>query len=231
VAEDQPVPVAGVPPLDYAAPEAPNRRRAWRLLWLITASHLAVSVLAVVGAEAASALHWVARRLFLPLILASGHALFYDEVPRPADLLVFLPPNSIVYGIALTALGALMARAPRLLNVAALVALAYPLVFVALLYGEWLLAWFVLGHPPHASLDDPGDIAMSADVHLATGLALLGIPWAACAALALNLTHVVFARPPVPRVRRRFALLAFLWVGLVVVLIWDPGDVLYWWFD
>jgi len=53
--------------------------------------------------------------------------------------------------------------------------LLYPLLVLASLSGEWLLARLALGHPPRPSADDPKQIAGSRWLHGITALAVLGI--------------------------------------------------------
>lgn len=229
MADDPTVPAApAVAALDYAAAQAPSRRRVWLLLLLIWAVHLGVSLVIVFAAE--HVWYFIESGLLLPLIFAWEQG-WVGEPSRILFLLVLLPLNSAAYALVLTALAALVARAPRLLNVSAWAALGYPLVYVTLLYGQWLAAWAVLGHPPRPSLDDPKHVPVSTDLHLWTGLAMLAIPWMACVAVALNLAHAVYARPAPRRTVIRFALLCCLWAALAAVFVWDPGGVLYWWFD
>jgi hypothetical protein len=120
---------------------------------------------------------------------------------------------------------------PRPLGLAASAALLYPVVVVAALYGEWLLAWHVLGHPPRPSLDDPKGIPGSSWMHAVTALAVLGTLPAAFAALALNATHLVMARPSAVRGVARLVALSGLWLALFALLRWDPWQVGYWWMD
>jgi hypothetical protein len=111
------------------------------------------------------------------------------------------------------------------------VAIAYPLLPLAALYAEWLLAWYVLGHPPRPHLDDPKYIAGSSWMHPFFGLAYIGITPMFLVCLGLN-AHYAFTRQLrwqdlVPRV----SAFVLLWVGALALLAWDPGRVLYWWFD
>ena len=108
---------------------------------------------------------------------------------------------------------------------------AAPVVAVALLYGEWLLSWAVLGHVPRPSLDDPKDVAIAHWLMLPTALALVGfVPAAAAAALAHVGAAIEQGRSLAHGVARGLGALAL--AGLVVLLFrWDPGGVVYWWFD
>jgi hypothetical protein len=102
---------------------------------------------------------------------------------------------------------------------------------VAALYGEWLLAWLVLGHPPRPSLDDPKGVPGSSWMHVVTALALLGMVPAAAAALALNVAHLLTARPSAVRGVARLVALFGLWLAVFALLRWDPWRVVYWWMD
>jgi len=113
-----------------------------------------------------------------------------------------------------------------------LASLFLPLLVAAPLYGEWLLATWSLGHPPRPSLDDPKDIVGSNWMHGITALAILGALPAACAALALNVLEACFNRSSGPRaVVARMSVVIISWLALLALLRWDPGAVVYWWFD
>ena len=109
--------------------------------------------------------------------------------------------------------------------------IAYPLVTVAFLYGEWLLASYMLGHAPGPSVDDPKDIIGSSWMHLPTGLAVFGLMPAGILTLLLNAIHVAYHHIVGARLGVRVAALIVLWPGLFALLRWDPGSVVNWWFD
>jgi hypothetical protein len=224
VADDISVPGA-VTSLEYAAPEAPTRRRLWLLLLLTSAIHLATSALIVMAPG-----NFWANGLQLPLLLTGQREWLYS-VSWHDVLLVLMPLSGVVYGIVLAAVGAMAARAPRLLNVTAWAGLAYPLLFAVMLYGQWLAAGIVLGHPPRPSIDDPKFVPVSTDLHVGTEVALLAIPWAMYAAAVLNVAHAVCARPAGSCMVTRFSLMVCLWAALGAIFAWDPGRVLYWWYD
>jgi hypothetical protein len=108
---------------------------------------------------------------------------------------------------------------------------AYPLLLVSALYGQWLLSWWVLGHRPQPSLDDPKYIVGANWMHGVTGCALLGFLPAGFAALALNTLYAAGHRLRGIRLVARIVLVVSLWLGTFLLLRWDPGLVLYWWFD
>src|SRR5438045_9525113 len=82
----------------------------------------------------------------------------------------------------------------RLLGLLGLAAILWPLVIAALLYGEWLLAWWFLGHRPVPSLDDPNQIAGTSWMHGITASGFLSALLVAGVAAALNLAHASVRR-------------------------------------
>jgi hypothetical protein len=124
------------------------------------------------------------------------------------------------------------ARPPsRPLALFADVSAAYPLLLIACLYGEWLLAWYMLGHAPEPWVDDPKDIVGSSWMNFLTGLAILGLGPAFILALVMNALHVGYHRLFGLRLAVRVAAIFLLWVGLYALLRGDPGSVVKWWFD
>ena len=122
-------------------------------------------------------------------------------------------------------------RPSRVLAYFAHATLAYPLFLLASLYGQWLLSWYVLGHQPQPSLDDPASIDGASWMSGITFVAIMGFLPAAGVALALNILYAVDSRLRGVRLMvRAFTLLA-LWVGTMVLIRVDPGFVVYWWFD
>ena len=119
----------------------------------------------------------------------------------------------------------------RRLAVLANVTLVYPLLLIALLYGEWLLGWLMLGHPPQPSINDPSDTLGSQWLHPVSGVALMGFFPAAAAALPLNALHVIHHQIRGRRLAVRLAMLPFTWVGAIAVIRWDPLSVAAWWMD
>lgn len=122
-------------------------------------------------------------------------------------------------------------RPSRPLALAAHLALAYPLLLVGCLYGEWLLAWLILGREPQPGLDDPKFISGSSWIHPVTGLAIVCFVPAACAAVVLNTLYAIDSRLQGRRLAARVVLLTALWLGTIALLHQDPHRVLGWWFD
>lgn len=119
----------------------------------------------------------------------------------------------------------------RWLAFCAHLAAAYPLLVLGSLYSQWLLSWWVLGRRPQPSLDDPKYIDGASWMHLITYFALMGFVPAGCGAAALNSLYVVNHRLRGYRLVMLIAILVTLWLGMFILLRWDPGLVLYWWLD
>lgn len=124
------------------------------------------------------------------------------------------------------------ARRPnKALSRVAFLSLFLPPLVLALLYGEWILATWSLGHVPRPYLDDPKDIAGSNWMHIVTALAIVGAMPAALLAFVLNVVEIGINRPTVTRGASRIIVVIVSWVALFALFRWDPGAVLYWWFD
>jgi len=109
--------------------------------------------------------------------------------------------------------------------------LVCPLFLVVLLYGEWLLAWWILGHMPIPSLDDPKYIDGSSWMHPVVALALLVSVPAFFAALLLNALNSAINPTGWRRGVVRIAAFLLFWAGTPTLLRLDPGGVVYWWLD
>ncbi len=122
-------------------------------------------------------------------------------------------------------------EASRRLRIAANASLVYPVIFLAVLHGQWLLSWAVLGHMPRVSIDDPQDIDGASWMQSVTLVAMCGVlPVAACA-LVLNVWHVADARRGwAAMLGRVVALAAFLFAAFACMR-WDPWRVAEWWID
>ncbi len=119
----------------------------------------------------------------------------------------------------------------RLLGRAATCTAAYPLLMLNLLYGQWLLSWWVLGHRPRPSLDDPKNVFGVNWLHIITAAALVGFVPAGCGALVLNTLYVVGRRLGLLCLLVRLTVVVAIWSGSFLLLDRDPGRVLYWWLD
>jgi hypothetical protein len=111
------------------------------------------------------------------------------------------------------------------------VSLFLPFLVAASLYGEWLLAWWSLGHRPQPSLDDPKGIVGSSWMHGYTALAIASSILAALTAVCLNVAEIFVNRPPIAGGLIRVNAIVLSWSALFLLLHFDPGAVLYWWFD
>jgi hypothetical protein len=123
-------------------------------------------------------------------------------------------------------------HAPRELWVAfaANIGLVYPLFPLGLLYGQWFLSWYMLGHAPRPDWDDPKFISGASWMHPVTTIALLGMFPAAGGALAFNTLHVVINRVRGIRLMLRIVGVPLLWLGTIALPRYHPM-VLVWWLD
>jgi hypothetical protein len=120
---------------------------------------------------------------------------------------------------------------PPLLRLAADATLVYPLVVLFFLYGEWLLAWSALGHPPLPSWDDPMSIPLSSWLHIPTLVVFVG--WGPALLVSLVLNPVLGLLPRFSPRRLALRILAVLacWGAYMALLLWDPLQVLNWFLD
>ena len=108
-------------------------------------------------------------------------------------------------------------------------ALLYPELLVGAFYVTWLLAWFTLGHPPRASLDDPKETVGA--IYDISGIVVMLMPFGAALAFASLAVRVVYPEYS-NRSRIAFAvIIVTLWVAALVLLRSDPIGVVYWWLD
>jgi hypothetical protein len=105
------------------------------------------------------------------------------------------------------------------------------------LYATWLTAWFVLGHRPRPSLDDPKFISpLVSFPHGLTWLLIVGIVPALtiCIIFVLVSAYLCISRRERGWVVGTMSVLVvppLLWSSALVVLGWDPGNVVYWFMD
>jgi hypothetical protein len=118
-----------------------------------------------------------------------------------------------------------------LLAILAWATLLYPLVFLAALYGEWLLAWYVLGRRPRPMLDDPQLIPGSGWLYGITFAGMLMILPMGCGAGLLNILHLAINRPRWLSASLQLILFLVVWVGGYGLLRWDPWSVMDWYLD
>jgi hypothetical protein len=146
--------------------------------------------------------------------------------------------HSLAVGFTMTSMPQPLDYAPpayhpssRLLAVGAHLTLAYPLFMLGSLYGQWLLSWYMLGHRPLPSMDDPKFIDGASWMGPLTGVAILGFFPVGCAAIVLNVLYIVRARLDGARLFYRILALVMLWPGTLFVLRFDPARVILWWLD
>lgn len=106
---------------------------------------------------------------------------------------------------------------------------AYPVIFIACLYGTWLIAWVALGYPPRPSLDDPSSISWVVNLfYYPTGLLMAGAPGAVFLGIAIQLCNP--ARSISGRGTMAMGLIAF-WALIFVFVRLDPWQVMNWFMD
>lgn len=144
----------------------------------------------------------------------------------------FRADDSTTYATAETQKG----TPSRWIAIAAWVTAIYPALGLASLYTTWMTAWFVLGHRPRPSLDDPLSISPIVDIPYAVAsiflngslfAAAISLPFLVAAMLELfkarcSMRAVVLLGPPL-----------FIWVASVILVPLDLyfGSVLYWYLD
>ena len=103
------------------------------------------------------------------------------------------------------------------------------LVPIASVYFVWLVAWLTLGYPPRPSLDDPSQISPTVSaVYFISGLFLVSLP---VSVIAGPIVQLIAAGRSLP-IRGTYAVISVaVSVGAILLLRWDPLDVVYWYMD
>ena len=113
----------------------------------------------------------------------------------------------------------------------------YPVLILFSFYATWVTAWCVLGHRPRVYLDDPtrispivGMVASTPYILLTSGLPII---WCVCAPVLLAMAYWNIAQRRTRPLKEAMQLVIPLCAWLLVfgILRWDPGYVLYWYFD
>jgi len=99
----------------------------------------------------------------------------------------------------------------------------------ASIYFTWLVAWLTLGHPPRPSLDDPRQISPIVNiVYFIAVLFLVSLP---VSVITGPIVQLIDAGRSLP-IRVTYATISFfVSVGAILLLRWDPLDVVYWYMD
>src|SRR5688500_7328529 len=90
---------------------------------------------------------------------------------------------------------------------------AYPLFLIASLYGEWLVAWCVLGE-----LDEPNSIRGRGWMHVLTFFAMSGFVPVGCLASVLNAGYLIRVSASSGHMVLRLIGLLALWRGTLALL-------------
>jgi ACR3 family arsenite efflux pump ArsB len=109
--------------------------------------------------------------------------------------------------------------------------LACPLLFIGLVYGEWLLSWWLLGRRPEVSTDDPQGIIGAGWIYPIAMLMLLGMAPCSAAVLIFNGAHIYISKLSAVRSAIRLLTILVVWLGVYLWLQNDPGHVMEWWID
>jgi hypothetical protein len=125
-----------------------------------------------------------------------------------------------------------LVRHPRFPRVAAIVAWCWPAIVVAAFYLTWFAAWAALGRRPRPSIDDPKTISILVDApYFTTGVLFVTSPAAVICGLAAIVAHDRARRSLTFWTVVRSVLFLALWGGAIVLLRWDPFDVMNWFMD
>lgn len=119
-------------------------------------------------------------------------------------------------------------------RVIALIAYLFPVWLLGSLYATWFIAWIQLGHPPRPMLDDPKSIGGFVQVpYIIFGMLLMLFPLLA----PLGLMSSLWIPQSENRSNSSTLKLALAFTYVVVgtlafmMLRYDPGSVVEWWFD
>ncbi|HJQ81211.1 MAG TPA: hypothetical protein VJ828_14720 [Lacipirellulaceae bacterium] len=137
----------------------------------------------------------------------------------------------LALGVACVSLALFEKRRLRLLRFLADVSLLYPCIVVFLLYSQWILSWYMLGHRPEWSTDDPKYINGASWMHLINLIVLVGILPIIFGAVAFNVMHILRNRTSAAQASIRIATLVSLWLGLLIWMNRDPHGIIEWWLD
>jgi hypothetical protein len=143
--------------------------------------------------------------------------------------LLDVPATFALVGLGLVVIvPAAVASPGRRLEAASWASSLQPAVVVFYLYATWATAWYVLGHRPRASLDDPKFISPIVLVPYVMFAFSLTLGWMICGCSGLLLSSIFLAR------RRNIGpllALPFAWFLGYLALMLDPLNVFYWYMD
>lgn len=121
--------------------------------------------------------------------------------------------------------------AHQIFRVLALGSVWYPILTLTILYGQWLLATWTLGSTPTPNINDPRHIPMFGWLYYITVLAVTGFMPGAVVSVLLSIGCIASEAPPSARTALELLLVAFAWSVALVLLLTDPGEVLFWALD
>lgn len=109
-------------------------------------------------------------------------------------------------------------------------AIGFPLAVLGMFHLTWCIAWFLLGHLPRPSLDDPNSIHGLSVPYFAAGLMFAVSP----GVLVLCVGYELVRRPgrwlSVHRLARLLIVL-LVWFAAWAYLRWDPLRMIDWYMD
>ena len=110
--------------------------------------------------------------------------------------------------------------------------LAYPIVVVGLLYADWFLSWYNIGHKPSIwGDDDPYYDCGTKWLYVTTYFALVGILPVGCLSVISNIAHVFCNRLSAAQASIRLFTLSSLWLGMICWFMSDGHQIMVWWMD
>jgi len=113
--------------------------------------------------------------------------------------------------------------------------LAYPFFVAGSLYGCWLLACRILGHPPVAWVDDPAETLSAGGLgwlyDVVTWLAIVPMVPIFIASVACNIVYVVRTRHSAVQAGIRAFTVSGVWLWLWTWIATDPHEINKWWLD
>jgi len=130
------------------------------------------------------------------------------------------------------------AQSGRRIKAAAWVASLHPIYLLISLHVTWITAWYVLGHRPRISFDDPKFIGAAVDCpYIATAILLISLPFSFLGFIVLNMIDLCSTRPMnrevEPRIIDKAAILlrSLVWIAGFLILRIDRFKVFDWFLD
>ncbi len=108
----------------------------------------------------------------------------------------------------------------------------YPLLFSVVFYGNWLIAWAVLGHRPVLYIDDPASISVANNVfNYLCIAAIVLLPVVLFAGLFLSTLYAILRKWSIPLIVSQCIGYIWWWMLAIALLRGDPIGVMAWFMD